>query len=311
MPPSIEIIAAESLGVRGLCCRVALAERTVVIDPGLALGYRRGGRLPHPVQVAVGRRVRQHMLQALETATDVVVSHFHGDHVPLMAANPYQLALRDLPPHLASLHCWSKAEDPAGPMRQRYQDLKQFFGANLRVAEGLQDGPLSFSATVPHGKPGGPGGTVMMTRIETPQGVFVHAADIQLLNGEAVDQILDWRPDIVLTGGPPLYLEALGPDDRQIAWENGLRLARAVDTVILDHHLLRSRQGLDWLADLGAAAGREIRCAADFMRRPQRLLEADREDWYRRMPVAETWHKDYAGGLVDPEVYARASGMDG
>lgn len=291
---------------------MALTQRTVVIDPGLALGYLRGGLLPHPVQVAVGRRMRQGIVQALETATDVVVSHFHGDHVPLVDANPYQLSFRDLPPHIGSLRCWSKAEDPVGPMHRRFQDLKQLFGANLHVAEGCRDGPLSFSKAVPHGKPGGPGGTVMMTRLETPLGVFVHASDIQLLNDEGIDQILDWRPDIVLAGGPPLYLEALGSTDRQIARANGLRLAKAIDTVILDHHLLRSRQGLDWLADLGRATGKKIYCAADFMGRPQQLLEADRGQWYRKLPVAETWHADYAAGLADPEVFlARAADLAG
>jgi hypothetical protein len=290
----LEIIAAESLGVRGLCCRVRLPACTLVIDPGLALGYRRGGLMPHPVQVTAGRRVRRAIVRALGTATDVVLSHFHGDHVPLVAANPYQLSFQDLPPQVGSLNCWSKAEDPAGPMGRRFQDLKRLFGTNLRIAEGCREGPLSFSEPMPHGKPGGPGGTVMMTRIEAPQGVFVHASDIQLLNHEAVDQILDWHPDIVLAGGPPLYLEVIGPADRRIAWENGLRLAKGVATLILDHHLLRNRQGIEWLADLSAAVGRRILCAADFMKKPRRLLEADRAQWYRKTPVSDTWHADYA-----------------
>ena len=48
----IDILATESLGVRGLCCAVTTLKRHIVIDPGLALGYRRNGRLPHPRQVA-------------------------------------------------------------------------------------------------------------------------------------------------------------------------------------------------------------------------------------------------------------------
>lgn len=311
MHPSIDIIAAESLGVRGLCCRVVLPHRAVVIDPGLALGYLRGGLLPHPVQVAVGHRVRRAIVRALETASDVVLSHFHGDHVPLVDANPYQLSFQDLPLKVGRLRCWSKADDAfAGPMHRRYQDLKQLFAANLRVAEGLQDGPLSFSSAVPHGKPGGPGGTVMMTRLEIEDVIFVHASDIQLLDDGAVDRILDWRPDIVLAGGPPLYLESIASTERRIAWDNARRLANSVATVILDHHLLRSRQGLDWLADLSAAVGRKIYCAADFMQRPKRLLEADRKYWYQQMPVAETWHADHAAGLADAETYlARAPGL--
>jgi hypothetical protein len=52
----IEIIAAESLGVRGLCCLVMDPQRRIVIDPGISLGYLRYGLLPHPLQIAMGRK---------------------------------------------------------------------------------------------------------------------------------------------------------------------------------------------------------------------------------------------------------------
>ncbi|MDA3898471.1 MAG: hypothetical protein PF482_20220, partial [Desulfobacteraceae bacterium] len=86
----IEIIGAESLGVRGLCCFVAVADQKILIDPGIALGFLRKGRAPHPVQVAVDEVIREKIIQAWGLATDIVFSHFHGDHVPLADANPYQ-----------------------------------------------------------------------------------------------------------------------------------------------------------------------------------------------------------------------------
>jgi hypothetical protein len=46
------MLGTESLGVRGLSCVIETRERKVVIDPGVALGYRRHALLPHPVQVA-------------------------------------------------------------------------------------------------------------------------------------------------------------------------------------------------------------------------------------------------------------------
>ncbi|MEJ2352886.1 MAG: hypothetical protein P8Y03_24120 [Anaerolineales bacterium] len=56
---NVTILGTESLGVRGLACQVQQVEdRKVVIDPGVALGYRRYGLLPHPRQVAVGEQVR-------------------------------------------------------------------------------------------------------------------------------------------------------------------------------------------------------------------------------------------------------------
>ena len=38
---NVEIIGAESLGVRGLCCFVETKDRKILIDPGVALGYVR------------------------------------------------------------------------------------------------------------------------------------------------------------------------------------------------------------------------------------------------------------------------------
>jgi len=147
---NMEIIGAESMGVRSLCCLVTLPDRRIVIDPGVALGYVRHGLLPHP---------------------------FHGDHVPLVGANPYQLSFQALPSCFRELHCWSKSDDGlSSVMSKRFQDLAGLMGANLQIAEGRSEGPLSFSRAVPHGAPDSNMGTLMMTRIEMDSQVFVHAA---------------------------------------------------------------------------------------------------------------------------------------
>jgi predicted metallo-beta-lactamase superfamily hydrolase len=306
----LEIIGTESMGVRGLCCRLALPDRRIVIDPGISLGYRRFGLLPHPLQVAAGRSVRDRILQELRTATDVVFSHFHGDHVPLLDANPYQLAIRDLPSGFSALRCWSKAEDDlSADMRHRFQDLAHLSGDNMQIAEGCSAGPLAFSGAVPHGVPGSHLGTLMMTRVETGQRAFVHASDIQLLDDATVTQIIDWQADIVVAAGPPLYLERLSKAEKELAWENALRLVKNVKIVILDHHLMRSVEGVEWLAALSAKLGRRVYCAADFMGCPRRLLEAERVRWYEQMPVADAWHDDYAEGRVDLEDYFYAVDM--
>ncbi|MBE9473297.1 MAG: hypothetical protein IMY85_00295, partial [Chloroflexi bacterium] len=99
--------------------------------------------------------------------------------------------------------------------------------------------------------------------------------------------------------GPPLYLAELSPQQRQQAWENGLRLARGVNTLILDHHLLRYKAGLRWLDRLASATGRRVLCAADFMDHPRCLLEAHRVQLYKEMPVPEGWHEAYANGKAD------------
>ncbi len=222
---SLEIIGAESMGVRSLCCLVKLRDRSIIIDPGVSLGYMRHGLMPHPLQIAEERRVREKILHSLKNATDVVFSHFHGDHVPLLDANPYQLSIESLPSRFHELRCWSKSDDGLSPkMNKRFRDLSDLLGSNLQIAEGWTEGPLSFSEAVPHGELNNSLGTLMMTRIEMDNKVFVHASDIQLLDDPTIDQIIDWQPDIALAAGPPLYLDRLSKMERERAWDNAQRI---------------------------------------------------------------------------------------
>jgi predicted metallo-beta-lactamase superfamily hydrolase len=301
---SLDIIGAESMGVRSLCCLVTLPDRRIVIDPGVALGYWRHGLLPHPLQVAVGVRVRRRIVQVLADATDIVFSHFHGDHVPLVDANPYQLSVHALPDNFHLLRCWSKSDDGhSARMSKRFHDLANILGANMHIADGRAEGPMMFSRAVPHGAADSKAGTVMMTRIEVDQQIFVHASDIQLLDAPTVDRVIDWQPDILLAAGPPLYIDRLGKTGRACAWSNALRLVRNIDVVILDHHLMRSEAGVVWLDRLSAAAGRKVYCAADYMNVPRRLLEAERPQLYQKMVVPHDWHEKYARGQVDADKY--------
>ncbi len=299
----LEIIGAESLGVRSLCCLISLPDRRIVIDPGVALGYRRHGLLPHPMQVAVGRTVRERILAVLEDSSDVVFSHFHGDHVPLADANPYQLSIEALPSRFGELQCWSKSDDDlSAVMSKRFGDLAELSGENMLVAEGRSEGPLSFSRAVPHGARDNRG-TLMMTRIEMSDGVFVHASDIQLLDDATVDKVIRWQPDIVLAAGPPLYLDRLSDAEIERAWSNAVRLTQNIDVVILEHHLMRSLEGAVWLDKLADTVGRKVYCAADFMGVPRQFLEAERAQMYEEMPVPKSWHDDYAKGRADPDDY--------
>jgi len=299
----IEILAAESLGVRGLGCHVSVATQHILIDPGFALGYLRHKRLPHPKQVALAEKTRRRVLHLWPRATDIVFSHFHGDHVPLVDANPYQLsahALVGLNPHA---RFWRKRLEHLSPREAaREASLKTLLNLDFLEGETVTEGPLHFSEAVPHGDPDETDESVMMTLIEG-ETRFVHAPDIQLLWDETISRILEWEPQIVLAGGPPLYLPRLTPGQIERAWQNALRLARRVNTLILDHHLLRSTEGLTWLQKLSSASGRRVLCAADFMGKPTTLMEAERERLYRQFPVAEGWHEAYAKGEATTAAY--------
>ena len=66
---------------------------------------------------------------------------------------------------------------------------------------------------------------------------------------------------------------------------------------------MRDQQGLKWLDDLSAEAGKQVYCAADFMSKKRLLLEAARTKLYETMPVPTGWHEKYAKGLISAEEY--------
>jgi hypothetical protein len=302
----IEILGAESLGVRGLCCFVKTKNYRILIDPGVALGYSRYGLLPHPIQVAVDERVQKKIIERWSEATDIVISHFHGDHVPLASANPYQLALKRIIGLNQKVRILTKDFSHLSAIeKKRVESFPLSLKKNLIPVEEKKIGPMTFSKSVPHGEVNDNSETVMMTKIKEGNDVFVHASDIQLLNNEAIFKILSWFPNIVLAGGPPLYLSKLSKNQIKRAWHNAKQLSCEVDILILDHHLLRSYEGVKWLKRLSLETGKKVICAADFMKRPRMLLEAKRKQLYKDIPVPEDWHKNYAKGKVNTNSYWR------
>ena len=300
----IEIIGTETLGVRGMCCFVRTKNRRILIDPGIALGYHRYGLLPHPFQVAVDERKQKEIVKRWAEATDIVISHFHGEHTPLPDANPYQFSVNKVVGLNPTAKIWTKSPSHLSPIEsQRAKALSGILNKNFNVAEGINDGPITFSMPVIHGDINDTLTTVIMVRIKENH-TFVHAAGIQLLNDKAISQILDWKPDVVFIDGPPLYLFHR-ISERQVgkAWHNAKELSSNIDTLILDHHLMRSHKGIEWIERLSDKTGRKVLCGADFMHKHRMLLEAGRRTLYNEMPVPLEWHEAYAKKQVSTEQY--------
>ncbi len=300
----IEIIGTETLGVRGMCCFVRTKNRRILIDPGIALGYHRYGLLPHPFQVAVDERTQKKIVKRWAEATDIVISHFHGEHTPLPNANPYQFSVNKVIGLNPTAKIWTKSPSHLSPIEsQRAKALSEILNKDFDIAEGMNDGPITFSKPVIHGDMNDTLTTVIMVRIEEDR-TFVHAAGIQLLNDRAVSQILDWKPDVALVDGPPLYLfHRISERQIEKAWYNAKELSRNIDTLILDHHLMRSHKGIEWIERLSDKTGRKVLCGADFMHKHRMLLEAGRRTLYNEMPVPVGWHEAYAKKQVSTNQY--------
>jgi len=296
----IKIIGTESLGVRGLCCTVEFNNRKIIIDPGIALGYVRNGLKPHPLQVAVGKIIRDRIIKELKTSTDIVISHFHGDHVPLVDANPYQLSINQVGNINKNCKIWAKKENSINnKMKAREEAILFGLNQNMENAEGKIDENIFFSQKVPHGLEGTHLGEVIMTCVKHKELKFLHASDLQFLDEKSIEVILDIGPNVLLASGPPVYLEDYMNDKKELAWNNLFKVSNKVDTLILDHHLLRSEQGISWLDKLNDISNNKVICAADYMKKERHLLEAWRGKLYKDIPIEDDWHDIYENNGED------------
>lgn len=290
----IRILGTESLGVRGLSCVVETQGRKILIDPGIALGYNRYGLMPHPVQIGVGRIIRERIVQELKNSTDIVISHLHGDHIPLFDANPYQLSVEQVKDLPYDCRFWINSDIAySDKMKMRQEALVLGVGRSFNEAKGKVDKLITFLGPVPHGEGSVHNGNVMMTMVDDSDSVFIHASDIQMFSEDTLDEIISLKPDIVLASGPPLYLKDRMKDKVDIVWKNSLKLAENVGTLILDHHLLRCDEGFEWIENLSEISGSKVICAADFMGIERHMLEAWRLMLYEDMPVEDNWHEMY------------------
>ena len=118
----IEILGCESFGARSLACVIKTDERKILIDPGVALARLRSGLFPHPVEVAAAFRIREKVLFALEGVTDIVISHYHGDHMPMRAEDPYQLPMEALP-SMEGVNFWCKGPEKISSLSTKRRNV--------------------------------------------------------------------------------------------------------------------------------------------------------------------------------------------
>jgi predicted metallo-beta-lactamase superfamily hydrolase len=278
----IRILACDSMGVRSMACVIEAAGLKIIIDPGTALGPNRFRLPPHLLEQEIAQKVQRLLQDQLMDTTHVVITHFHGDHHPMVEADISQLHAHSVLNSLKHAVILAKSNHAVSRRQiRRRRLLEQFLEKSLIDADNRQVAFMCFSEPVPHGEPENKAGTVIMTKLTTDGTTFVHGSDIQLLNDKAVEIICEWKPDIAFIAGPPLYILENQKNAQYVLRSINERLARLTSncgTIILDHHLMRSRDGEAWLDRMAALYGKEkLCCAADFAQLPRNLLEADRK----------------------------------
>lgn len=314
-------LAAESFGVRSMCTFVETPDVRILLDAGISLCPYRFGLPPHLIEFKTIATLRKRIAEAAEKAEVITISHYHFDH--------------HTPSYEDWLVNWTDANETA---RQIYQDKKVLmknpkekinasqrqrawlfqktggkYAAMLEPADNKtfsfgRSTMLHFSEAVPHGPDNALLGWVTMVLVEYEDERFMFAPDIQgPMSARTLELIKLAKPQVILIGGPPLYLSGFKVDEAQL--QLGLRnLASVAETVpitILEHHALRDeqwQQKTKQVFEVALRAGHKMLTAAEFVGEKNNFLEANRKQLYRDAPPSKEFENWMREGLTGKSI---------
>ena len=282
----------------------------VLIDPGVSLGIR-FGLLPHPEEYRNRSQLRKVISKEAEKADIITVSHYHQDHYTpnyventLIGSNPEEakhiinekvLIIKDYRVNT------NVSQRKRGWLFNRFATR---YAKKILIADGneFQFGStiLKFSQPVLHGEANSGLGWLVMLTIIYDETKITFASDVQGPMAEnSLNMILNEKPKLLIIGGPPLYLKGnkLKNSSLENAKRNILKISDAIPTTIIDHHLMRSSDCIEFLKPAISVAqlkGHVLQSAAAFTGVPDKLLESKRYELYNDDPPSsefEAWVK--------------------
>jgi predicted metallo-beta-lactamase superfamily hydrolase len=304
---SIVPIGFESLGVRSMCTFVETPDVKLLIDAGVALGPR-FGKKPHPKEYQARDLCRSRIREYASKSQVIVVSHYHNDHHTPNYTEPVWLGssaeeaeqiYRDKTVIMKSTRDFiNVAQRKRGWMFQRFL---RGIGSTCLVADGAKfefgNTIVRMSKPVPHGEEASGLGWVIMTTVESGHKRIMHASDVQgPMSKQTTNAILKQKPDLLLLGGPPFYLEKVKVNTNVIqdGVTNAIKIAQSVPTTIFEHHALRSENWLEAIrpiCDAGKGAGHTVMTAAEYLGLKANALESMRQRLYEDDPPSESFLK--------------------
>ncbi len=280
-------IAFDSLGVRSMATYVETSDVRVFIDPGVSVSPDRFSLPPHRIELDRHREMWEAIVRWVGMSDIVIVTHYHFDH-----HNP------DRPEIFENKDVFLK--HPREFLNQSQKERAATFlsriepyAKSITIADGKSfnfgNARIVFSEPVLHGLTSKLG-YVIQVMIEDDKR-FLFTSDVQgPQNSEALDFVFEVSPHMMLVDGPATYL--LGSHykkaDIDLSMEN---LRKIIDrlklaNLIVDHHLLRDLNWLEYIKDLGKVRQSVTICsAAGFLGRKEDQLEARRKDMYNGQPL--------------------------
>lgn len=295
---TVNPLAFESLGVRSMCTLVRTRDVTILLDAGVALGPR-FRLMPHPREFKARNDARERISAAATKAKVVTISHYHNDHHtpnyvdPVWLGSSPELSEKIYGGKIVLAKDFRKNINTAQRRRGwMFKQATEKWASKFEVADGKKfefgKTTVRFPPPVPHGEKESGLGWVLLCIVERSNEKILFAPDVQ---GPVVDEtvkvILDEKPDLLIMGGPPTYLQGfrIGEDFFQTALRHMEKIAKDIETVVIDHHLLRDEAWYRFLEPVRGPAeklGHRVLTAADLLGQKPEPLEGSRKELYEK-----------------------------
>ncbi len=285
----IKLLSFDSMGTRSICTLIEAKCGRILIDPGAALGPRRYGLKPHPLereQLSLHKRMIE---EEAREADLIIITHYHYDHFPRPREDVSWLRKKRI-----------LVKDPVNRINFSQRIRAKIFldklgklDARVEIADSreirLEGCRIRFSHPVEHGNDSRLG-YVLETMIEDRGEKLVHSSDVEGFPSQSqLKFVLRNRPDVLICDGPMTYMlgSAFTDDDLKKSIKNFEEMFRRrfLSELIVDHHLLRDlewRKKVEPLLDSADEFGVKIFNAASYMGLRESLLEARRKELYEK-----------------------------
>lgn len=284
---SIIPLGFDSFGVRSMATYVETDDVKLLIDPGVSLAPLRYGLEPHPLELQRMDEVWSDIENYSSISDILIITHYHYDH-----HDPYMTQIYN--GKIVVIKNPNENINFSQMKRAKYflEKIKNL-PSKILIADGniyrFGDTILSFSKAVFHGT-NSKLGFVVEVSVKSGGEKFLYTSDVEGPSIEdQVNFILNEKPQILFVDGPMTYMLGYRYSRKslELSIENIIKIINlnCIETMVLDHHLLRDLKFRDHISrvyDIAKDFNCKIITAAEFCGRSIEMLEAHRRNLYEK-----------------------------